>query len=316
MRRTALSWGRLVAPAIVLAILVWRLGASPFIAGLRSVNGGAVAAAAGLAVLTTVCCAWRWKIVAGGLGLDLPLPAAVAAYYRSLFLNVTLPGGVLRDVQRGISHGREVGDVGCALRSVAWERFAGQVVQVLLTLVVLLALPSPLHTYMPWMAAAVLAAAFALLLLARARPSGVRSGWARLRSAAAEDIRGGLFARRAWPSIAFASARRPRCHLPTRCANGWRQRAAIADAADRPARHGCHAATQHRGLGPARGRDGLGVRRGRAGCPRGVATAVVYGVMVLVASLPGAVVLVMAWFRRNRPPARTQPPLRGRTAHA
>jgi glycosyltransferase 2 family protein len=45
------------------------------------------------------------------------------------------------------------------------------------------------------------------------------------------------------------------------------------------------------------------------GAQRGVATAVVYGVMVLVASLPGAAVLVVAWFRRTRPPGRTQPPL-------
>ena len=36
----------------------------------------------------------------------------------------------------------------------------------------------------------------------------------------------------------------------------------------------------------------MGVRRGRPGCGAGVATAVVYGVMVLVASLPGALVLV------------------------
>ena len=52
------------------------------------------------------------------------------------------------------------------------------------------------------------------------------------------------------------------------------------------------------------------------GAQRGVATAVVYGVMVLVASLPGAAVLVVAWFRRTRPPERTEPPLRERAAHA
>ena len=136
--------GPLVAPALVLAILVWRLGTGPFLDGFRTVDGGALAAAAGLAVLTTVCCAWRWKIVARGLGVELSLPA-VAAYYRSLFLNVTLPGGVVGDVHRGVSHGRDVSDVGRALRAVAWERFAGQVVQVLLTVVVLLALPSPVH---------------------------------------------------------------------------------------------------------------------------------------------------------------------------
>ena len=52
------------------------------------------------------------------------------------------------------------------------------------------------------------------------------------------------------------------------------------------------------------------------GARQGVATAVVFGVMVLVASLPGAAVLVIAWFRRNRSPQRAQPPLRKRAAEA
>ena len=52
------------------------------------------------------------------------------------------------------------------------------------------------------------------------------------------------------------------------------------------------------------------------GAGRGVATAVVYGVMVLVASLPGAAVLVVGWFRRTRPPGRTEPLLREGAAHA
>ena len=102
------AWGRFVGSAFVLAVLVWRLGTGPFLDGVRTVDGRALAAAAGIAVLTTVCCAWRWKIVAGGLGVDLSLPAAVAAYYRSLFLNVTLPGGIVGDVHRGVSHGRDV----------------------------------------------------------------------------------------------------------------------------------------------------------------------------------------------------------------
>src|SRR5204862_5057225 len=130
-------------------VLVWRLGTGPFLDGLRAVDAGPLAAAAGIAVITTVCCAWRWRVVARGLGVDLPLGAAVAAYYRSLFLNVTLPGGVVGDVHRGISHGRHMSDVGRGLRAVAWERSAGQVVQAVLTVVVLLALPSPVQLYMP-----------------------------------------------------------------------------------------------------------------------------------------------------------------------
>ena len=119
MSRSALwGWGRLVAPAVVLLVLVWRLGTGPFLDGLRSVDGPTLAAAVALIGATTVCCAWRWTIVARGLGIELSLSAAVAAYYRALFLNVTLPGGVVGDVHRGVSHGRDVRDVGLALRAV------------------------------------------------------------------------------------------------------------------------------------------------------------------------------------------------------
>jgi hypothetical protein len=128
---------------------------------------------------TTVCCAWRWRIVARGLGVELPLGTAVA-----------------------------------------WERSAGQLVQVGLTVAVLLVLPSPVRAAMPLVAVALLVAAVGVVAIAR---------------------------------MPFAR--------------------------DRSRRGGC--ATP-------------------LGASLGVATAVVYGVMVFAASLPGAAVLVVDWVRRTR----------------
>ena len=318
MMRTAGTWGRFVGAAVVFTVLVWRLGASPFLAGLRTVNGGALAAAAALAVLTTVCCAWRWKVVACALGVDISLSAAVAAYYRSLFLNLTLPGGVMGDVHRGISHGRDVGDVGRALRSVAWERFAGQVVQVLITVVVLLALPSPVHSLMPLAAIAIVVVALGGLLLARVRAGGTHSAWTRVRSAAASDIRSGRLAPRARAGIAVASSLVVAGHAATfllaaRTAgvNAPLSRvlpiALLAMAAMVLPSVG--------GWGPREGITAWAFAAAGLGAQRGVTTAVVYGVMVLVASLPGAAVLAVAWFRRVAPPA-DQASLRERPAHA
>ena len=170
---TTRRWAHLAAAA-TLGVLVWRVGTGPFLDGLRAVDGRALAAASGLAVLTTVCCAWRWRTVAGGLGVDLPLRTAVAAYYRSLFLNVTLPGGVVGDVHRGISHGRESRDVGLGLRAVAWERSAGQAVQILLTIAVLLVLPSPVRGVAPLVAIALLGVAAGVALAFRAWPAAER----------------------------------------------------------------------------------------------------------------------------------------------
>jgi uncharacterized membrane protein YbhN (UPF0104 family) len=299
-----MRWARLAGCAVTLAVLVWRLGTGPFLDGLDAVDGRALAAAAGLAVVTTVACAWRWRIVARGLGVDLPLGTAVAAYYRSLFLNVTLPGGVVGDVHRGISHGRDTSDVGRGLRAVAWERSAGQVVQVVLTVAVLLVMPSPVHAAMPLVALAMLVAGAGVAVAARARPGESRSRWARLRGTAARDLRGGLLARRAWPAVALASALVVAGHAVTFLI------AARTAGATAPASEmlplallvlAAAALPNVGGWGPREGVTAWAFAAAGLGASAGVATAVVYGVMVFVATLPGAAVLVAAWVRRIRP---------------
>jgi hypothetical protein len=212
-----------------------------------------------------------------------------------------------------------VSDVGHALRAVAWERFAGQVVQVLLTVMVLLALPSPVRSFMPLVAIAVLVAGIGLVFIARARPGGTRSVWARLLSGAADDIRDGLLARRAWPGIALASMVGVGGHAATfliaaRTAGTTAPAslmlpiALIAIAAMVLPNVG--------GWGPREGVAAWAFGAAGLGAQRGVATAVVYGVMLLVASLPGAAVLVVAWCRRSRPPRRTRSQRQERAAHA
>jgi len=310
MSRTAWAWARIVGSGVTFAVLVWRLGTGPFLDGVRTVDGQALAAAAGLAALTTTCCAWRWKIVAGGLGVDLALPRAVAAYYRSQFLNLTLPGGIVGDVHRGVSHGRDVSDVGRGLRAVAWERFAGQVVQVVLTVVVLLALPSPVQSSMPLVAVALVVTVFGVVLVAR---------WTRLRNAVAGDIRDGLLARRAWLGIGLASALVVGGHAAT-----FMIAARTAGITASPSRllplallvMVAMVLPSVGGWGPREGVTAWVFGAAGLGAERGVATAVVYGVMVLVASMPGAAVLLVTWFRRTRAPWRPPPPLPEGAAHA
>ena len=275
-----------------LAVLVWQVGTGPFLDGLQTVNGTALAAAFGLAVMTTVCCAWRWRVVARGLGLDLSLRTGVAAYYRSLFLNVTLPGGVVGDVHRGISHGRDTSDVARGLRAVVWERSAGQVVQVVLTVAVLLVVPSPVRGSMPLIALAVLAAAGGVVLVGRAP---------RWRAALVRELRSGLLARSAWPAVALASALIIAGHVATFVI------AAHTAGATAPASQilplallvlAAGALPNIGGWGPREGVTAWAFAAAGLGASSGVATAVVYGVMVFVASLPGALVLLTGWVRR------------------
>jgi uncharacterized membrane protein YbhN (UPF0104 family) len=167
---------RLAGGAAVLWFLARQLGAAPFEAGLRAVTWPAVVAAAALTVLTTACSAWRWRVVARALGTDLNLPAATGAYYRSLFLNFVLPGGILGDVHRAVTHGRDTGDVARGVRAVAWERLCGQVIQALVTVVVLLALPSPVRPALPYMLAGLAVAAGCAALAVRGAARRGRGG--------------------------------------------------------------------------------------------------------------------------------------------
>jgi uncharacterized membrane protein YbhN (UPF0104 family) len=267
-----------------------------------------------------MCCAWRWRVVARGLGVELPLGTAVAAYYRSLFLNVTLPGGVVGDVHRGFSHGRDTSDVGRGLRAVAWERSAGQIAQVVLTVAVLLVLPSPVRAVVPLVALALVAVAGGLALAMRPRPAVGRSRWARLRRAAARDLRDALLARRAWPAIALASALVVAGHAVTfliaaRSAGVTAPPSQILPLALLVIL--AAALPNVGGWGPREGATAWAFAAAGLDPSLGVATAVVYGVLVFVASLPGAVVLVAAWVGRTRSaPWRERPLLRGLGAPA
>jgi hypothetical protein len=216
------------------------------------------------------------------------------------------------DVHRGVSHGRDVSDVGRGLRAVVWERSAGQVVQAVLTLVVLLALPSPVHAFMPLVAVVLVLAVSGLVLVARARPGEGRSRWARVRRAATADVRDALLARRAWLGIALASALVVVGHAVT-----FLIAARTAGITAPPSRMLPLALLvmlamvlpSVAGWGPREGVTAWVFGAAGLGAERGVATAVVYGVLVLVASLPGAVFLAAAWFRPTRPPERPDPPL-------
>jgi uncharacterized membrane protein YbhN (UPF0104 family) len=196
---------RLAVGVAVLWFLVRQLGAAPFKDGLRAVTWPAVVAAATLTALTTVCSAWRWRVVARALGVDIGLPGAVCAYYRSLFLNSVLPGGVLGDVNRAVTHGRQAGDVARGLRAVGWERLWGQVVQAVVTVVVLLTLPSPVRPALPYVLAGVAGMAGCAALAVRGAARRGRSRLTRAARAVSADLRHGLLAPGVWPQATLAS---------------------------------------------------------------------------------------------------------------
>jgi len=155
-------------------------------------------------------------------------------------------------------------------------------------------------------------AALGAVLVARRRPGGGRSPWARLRSAVAGDLRAGLLARRAWVGITVASVVVVAGHAVT-----FLIAARTAGVTAPPSRMLPLALLvmlamvlpSVAGFGPREGATAWVFGAAGLGVGPGVATAVAYGVMVLVASLPGAAVLVVAWFRRTRLPVQHEPPI-------
>jgi uncharacterized membrane protein YbhN (UPF0104 family) len=272
-----------VGGAAILAVLVWRQGAGPFVDGLRLTSPATLLAALVVTAGTTLCCAWRWSLVARRLGVAVPLRTAVAAYYRSQFLNATLPGGVLGDVHRGVSHGRETGAVGRGLRSVGWDRAVGQAVQAVLAL-----------------------GAGVLLVTAVRAPAGLVSAvavpvlvltWAalprRARRVLVDELR---LLRGLWPRLALASVLAAAGHVvvfmvAARAAGVTAplpQLAALALVVLLASAVPVGIA----GWGPREGAAAWVFGAAGLGAAQGLTVAVVYGVMALVATLPGAVVSV------------------------
>nr|WP_055469352.1 lysylphosphatidylglycerol synthase transmembrane domain-containing protein [Streptomyces sp. NBRC 110030] len=303
-----------LAGAAVLAVLLWRLGTGALLDGLRRIDAVTVLAALGIGLVTTVFSAWRWALVARGLRIRLPLGAAVADYYRALFLNAALPGGVLGDVHRAVRHGRSAGDLGRGVRAVVLERVAGQLALTGAGAAVLLTMPSPVRGaarhLAPLVALALLGALAVLLALRRNRPPARRTTTARRTTstrrtpprrgralrAVLGEAREGLLSRRNLPGVAGSSVVVLAGHLTmfvlaARVAGSPASVAVLVPLAvlallamALPLNVG--------GWGPREGVTAWAFGAAGLGAGTGLGVAVVYGVLGLAASLPGAVVLV------------------------
>jgi uncharacterized membrane protein YbhN (UPF0104 family) len=304
VRRFGPSLLRLVAGVTVLWFLVRHVGAAPFEDGLRAVTWQAAVAAVTLTVLTTVCSAWRWQVVARALSTDIGLPRATGAYYRSLFLNSVLPGGILGDVHRAVTHGRRAGDVARGVRAVGWERLCGQVIQAAVAAVVLLTLPSPVRPALPYVLAGIAGVAGCAALVVSVAARRGRSRPARAARAVAGDLRRGLLAPGAWPQLALASVLVVAGHTATfviaarvaGCTAPLGELVAllmvIQIAAGIPLSIG--------GWGPREGAAAWAFAAAGLGAANGVTVAALYAVLMLAAVAPGAGLLLGDAVRRRR----------------
>lgn len=303
--RTARTHFGTVAGVAILAVLLWRLGTGVFLDGLRRIDTPTLLVALGIGVVTTVFSAWRWQLVARGLRIRLPLGPAVADYYRALFLNAALPGGVLGDVHRAVRHGQSAGDLGRGVRAVVLERVAGQIALAVTGAAVLLTLPSPVRDqtrHLVALLAFAAAGAFAIVLALRMNRAPSHRGRALRRTLA--EAREGLLSRRNGPGVALSSAVVLAGHI------GMFVVAAHVAGLAAPvlvllplavlALVAMGLPLNVGGFGPREGVAAWAFGAAGLGASTGVAVAVVYGVLSFVAGLPGALVLVARWYTAMR----------------
>jgi uncharacterized membrane protein YbhN (UPF0104 family) len=306
-------WLRLLVGIGIIIGLVALLGGDAFANGLAVIGPASIAAALAIGLLTTVLGALRWWLVARRVGLQLRVRDAIAEVYRATFLNAVLPSGVLGDVDRAVRHGRDSGDTARSARAVVLERTAGQVVLIGVACIVLPTQPAlvaavlsgPGHPPVAVAigAVAVLAAATGVaIVVARSRPGSGK--WRRVLHDAAADARAGLLARDTWPALFglslaalggflalfLVAARAAGTTASTLQLLPLLLMALLAMAL--PVNVG--------GWGPREGIAALGFWMAGLGAPLGITVSVAYGVLALIAALPGGLVLLARRAARNR----------------
>lgn len=278
----AWTWLRLTAAAAILVVLTLRLGAGPFVDGVRRIDITAVLVALGVTAGTTACCAWRWTLLAERLGVDVPLSTAYRRYYRSQLVNATLPAGVLGDLHRGVDHGRRTGAMGRGLRSVVWDRASGQVVQAGLAVAAVLLLPPPVRAdvgvLVLWACAAV--AGVALALPRRARRA-VRTELGTLRPVLSRVAAVSVLAALGHLAVFVVVARSVGVGAPLVDLAALGLVVLLASALP----------LSVAGWGPREGAAAWLFAEAGLGAATGVSVAVAFGLVSLVATLPGVVTL-------------------------
>ncbi|MEO0386924.1 MAG: lysylphosphatidylglycerol synthase transmembrane domain-containing protein [Pseudomonadota bacterium] len=290
---------RVLASVTLLWLVLSSVGSREALSRLTAAEPFWILTALLFLALQTLLSAWRWRITAAALGQTLTGRRAVREYWLAQLLNQVLPGGILGDAGRALRTQTGVGLLRAG-QAVVVERMSGQfaLFGVLLSAVVCTALvPGGLDWPRWWPGGVVLALLCVLLLpgalLGAARlPGRVGRGAGGL----AKAFSAALFAPTLWPRQLCLSTLTVGCNI-----------AAFA----------CCARATGTDLGPAAAAalvplillamlipfaiSGWGFREGAAaalwpllGAPAeaGVAASVLFGLTLLVASLPGLLALL------------------------
>ncbi|MCY7403720.1 MAG: flippase-like domain-containing protein [Cryobacterium sp.] len=295
---------RLLVGLAVLITVVAYVGTGPLLHGILSIDGRTIAAALALSAVATAAAAWRWCVIATRLGVDLSWRTAIGRYYQSQFLNTVTPGGIVGDVHRAVAHGQSAGNVARSARAVVLERTAGQVTQIVLSLMICAFVGAQFGGYL----LAVGAIGLGVIGLGTIAIGLAVVKWPRARAAVfreVRELRSGIGSVRTVAQVVLASVIVISCHVVT---------FAIATAAigiSVPPGQllvlallvllGASIPFSIGGWGPREGIAGWAFAVAGFGAPAGVAASALFGVLTIIAVAPGAFVTLVYAARRRRP---------------
>jgi hypothetical protein len=190
------------------------------------------------------------------------------------------------------------------VRAVAWERLCGQVIQAVVTAVVLLTLPSPVRPALPYVLAGIAGVAGCAALVVRVAARRGRSRPARAARAIAADLRRGLLVPGVWPQLTLASLLVVAGHTATfviaarvaGCTAPLGELIALLMVVQIAGGIPLSVA----GWGPREGVAAWAFAAAGLGAANGVTVATLYAVLMLAAVAPGAGLLLRDTIRRRR----------------
>lgn len=291
---------RLVVGVGVLIAVIAHVGTGPLLRGLLSLDGRTIGAALLLAAIATAGAAWRWRLIATRLGVELRWSTAFGMYYQSQFLNTVLPGGIVGDVHRAVARGRSAESIKQTARSVAIERTAGQVVQLALALMVLACFGAEFEGYL--LAAFAIGLGMILVALLVTSVASVRGRTALLHEA--RELRAGLGSVRASAKVGIASVIVIACHVATFTI------ATTAVGENVPPLQmltlafvillGASIPLNVGGWGPREGIAGWAFALTGYGASAGVAASTLFGALTIISVAPGAIFTVVSAVRQRK----------------
>ncbi|MGB0499424.1 MAG: lysylphosphatidylglycerol synthase transmembrane domain-containing protein [Rubricella sp.] len=131
-RRTGAARGfayraaHVIVPLGIVGLVVHAVGAGDVLASLRGAEPDWIVLALMACSAQILLCAMRWQVTARSLGTTIPVRSAVSEYYLSSVINTTVPGGVVGDAMRA-ARARGAAGLERAVHSVVIERLAGQI---------------------------------------------------------------------------------------------------------------------------------------------------------------------------------------------